>query len=244
MIVPAAARAAVLGTPMYCYQTLNCSVEDFNNLSLSQRLVFIRALSDNYAQQFKSGFQDWRAVEGIIEFFQDRNLGAHNSWVSYTDGGILHGIERGLAMAMNFDSNGAEGDDGANKWKTFLVDLQAGRLTDPVNHDREWGAAEQASTDYGTSRAAAHGAVATNLENKWFGFSQVFRFVMQNELNFYNIPLVGGLVFRNILPGFAQVTNSATTYFWSTVAWTTSSVAAMLVDINQGNWPQLGSDLW
>src|SRR5215472_11433350 len=99
-----AARAAAPGTPQYCLETMTCIIPDFNGMSMPQRLQFIRGLSDGPAQQFHSGFKDWRAFEGVIEFFNDRGLGQPGTWISYTDAGILQGIERGVAMAAGMDS--------------------------------------------------------------------------------------------------------------------------------------------
>jgi hypothetical protein len=236
------AHAAVPGTPMYCYQTLSCRASDFNAFSLDQRLSFLRALQDYPMQQFQSGFKDLRAIEGIIEFLKDHNLGAHNTWASYVDGGILEGIERGLAMATN-PSAPNFGNNGANLWRTFLLDLKAGRLSDPVAHDREWGAAEQASTDRGTEIAGGIPVYATNLESNWFRFSQVFRWIMQNELTLYNLPVVGGLL-RPALPNLTIVTDASRTYFWSTLAWSTSAGLTLFNDYITQNWLQLGWDLW
>ncbi|HYL71550.1 MAG TPA: hypothetical protein VEY89_09665, partial [Candidatus Dormibacteraeota bacterium] len=164
----AAAQAAAPGTPQYCLETMTCTIPDFNGMSMLQRLQFIRGLSDGPAQQFRSGFKDWRAIEGVIEFFNDRGLGQPNTWICYSDGGILQGAERGVAMAAGMDSAGDMGNPGADLWRSFLVDLQAGRLGTRANHDHEWGLAEQASTNYGVSWANGAGVRPTNLENNWF----------------------------------------------------------------------------
>jgi len=224
---------------------MTCTIPDFNLMSMQQRLQFIRGVSDGPAQQFQSGFKDWRAIEGIIEFFDDRGLGKQNTWISYTDGGILQGVERGVAMAAGMDSAGDMGNPGADLWRTFLVDLQAGRLGVKTDHDHEWGLAEQASTNYGVSFAQSPpiNVKPTNLENNWFSFSQVFRWVMINELSIRNIKVIGGLL-GPLLDAFTNVTDATVSYGWTTLAWNTNVGVTILADIYNQNWTQTAQDLF
>src|SRR5215469_1868167 len=248
-----AANAAAVGTPAYCLETMTCTITDFNAMSMLDRLQFLRGLSDGPGQQFKSGFMDWRALEGVIEFFNDHTLGLPGSWISYTDGGILQGVERGVAMASGMDSNGDMGNPGADDWETFLFDLQAGRLSDRSTHDEEWGVAEQASTNYGAAFGSCSsppipgciGVHPTNLENNWFQWSQVFRLIMIHEgtiRTFLNSG-VGGLL-APLLDNFTDVTNASGTYFWTTLAWNTNAATTLLGDLNSGNYVQLVVDLY
>lgn len=238
-----AAQAAVAGTPQYCLETMTCTIPDFNGMSMLQRLQFIRGLSDGPTQQFHSGFKDWRAIEGVIEFFNDRGLGQPGTWISYVDGGILQGVERGVAMAAGMDSYGNGGNTGADLWRTFLIDLQAGRLGARITHDHEWGLAEQLSTANGVNYAASLKVTPSNLESHWFQWSQVFRWVMINEGSIRNIPVVGG-VLGPLLDGFTNVTNASGTYFVTTLAWNTNAAATMLGDIASNNLVQLAQDLF
>ena len=248
-----AANAAAVGTPAYCLETMTCTITDFNAMVMTDRLQFLRGLSDGPAQQFHMGFMDWRALEGVIEFFNDRGLGLPGSWISYTDGGILQGVERGVAMASAMDSNGDMGDPGADQWETFLIDTRNG-FADRSTHDHEWGLAEQASTNYGASFASCQPAPAppgcigvqpNNLENKWFGWSQAFRWIMINNGLIRTILVPGvGSVLGPLLDNFTDVTNASETYFWTTLAWNTSAGTTMLGDIASSNYVQLVLDLY
>jgi hypothetical protein len=238
-----AAQAAAPGTPQYCIETMTCRIPDFNGMSMLQRLQFIRGLSDGPSQQFRSGFMDWRALEGVIEFFNDRGLGQPGTWISYTDGGILEGVERGIAMAAGMDSAGDMGNSGADQWRAFLVDMRAGRLSDRVTHDHEWGLAEQASTNSGVSYANGLGVKPTNLEDHWFAWSQVFRWIMINEAALRSVPLAGGAL-GPLLDEFTDVTNARNTYFWTTLAWNSNAALTLLGDITGNNLVQLAVDLY
>ena len=239
-----AAQAAAPGTPQYCIETMTCTIADFNGMTMDQRLQFIRGLSDGPAQQFRSGFKYWRAIEGVIEFFNDRGLGKPGTWISYVDGGILQGTERGIAMAAGMDSAGDMGNQGADYWRTFLLDLQAGRLGDRISLDHEWGLAEQQSTDAGVNYAVGR-ASPSNLENNWFNWSQVFRYVMINEASIRNIPVLGGIL-GTILDktNFTDVTSASNVYFWTSAAWNASAGLTLLNDITTQNWPQFALDMY
>ena len=76
----------------------------------------------------------WRAIEGVIEFFQSKNLGAPGTWVSYTDAGIIEAIQRGgaIALAMSTDTGG---NPGSELWANFMTKMNAGELN---NRDVSW----------------------------------------------------------------------------------------------------------
>ncbi len=71
----------------------------------------------------------FRAIEGVILFFDSNGLGAPESWVSYVDAGIVEGIERGGAIALGLST-----DDGGNKgsaiWASFFRRKRDGQLDD------------------------------------------------------------------------------------------------------------------
>lgn len=239
-----AAQAAAPGTPQYCIETMTCTIADFSGMTMDQRLQFVRGLSDGPAQQFRSGFTYWRAIEGVIEFFNDRGLGQPGTWISYVDAGILEGTERGIAMAAGMDSAGDMGNQGADDWRTFLLDLQAGNLGDRITLDHEWGVAEQASTNAGVAYAVGR-ASPSNLENNWFNWSQVFRYVMINEASIRAIPVAGGILGAILdKTNFTDVTSATNVYFWTSAAWNANAALTLLNDITAQNWPQFAIDMY
>ena len=95
---------------------------------MADRLAFVRYMQTNFFGKLNAGNQ-FRAIEGVITFFQKNSLGAPESWVSYVDAGIVEGIERGGAIALGMST-----EDGGNKgsalWASFLSRKRDGQLND------------------------------------------------------------------------------------------------------------------
>jgi hypothetical protein len=177
-----------------CASTLDCSLDEINQMSMPERLEFVRGMESGPAARL--GAPDrWRNIEGVITFFVDRNLGAPGTWVSYVDAGILEGIERGIAIAL-----GRSGDDfgnpGSRRWATYLTKLHAGQLAVRNAHDKAWGEAEQASTDHGVVLAEdVHGIRPTAVERRFLMFSEFYRWVLRNRPATLDLLAVyGGLI--------------------------------------------------
>lgn len=116
----------------------------------------------------------------MITFFRDRGLGAPGTWVSYVDAGIVEGIERGIAIALGRSGDGF-GNPGSARWASYLTRLSRGELAARSAHDRAWSEAEQSSTEHGVALAAAHGQFATPVEQRFFQFSEVYRWTLRNR---------------------------------------------------------------
>ena len=112
-----------------CQSTLSCSFTAIEKTSLATRLTYLRDMQkDWFGPNFNCGEQ-WRAVEGVILFFQGKGLGAPGTWVSYTDAGIIEAIQRGGAIALGL-STATGGNPGSQLWADFMLDMKAGRLND------------------------------------------------------------------------------------------------------------------
>jgi hypothetical protein len=162
-----------------CASTLDCSYDQINAMSMSERLEFVRDMQSGPAAQL--GAPDrWRNIEGVITFFVERNLGAPGTWVSYVDAGIVEGIERGIAIALG-RSTDTGGNPGSAKWASYLTRLSTGQLPTRAAHDRAWSEAEQASTEYGDAVAESRGQPATAQEWRFYQFSEVYRWALRNR---------------------------------------------------------------
>jgi hypothetical protein len=174
---PAAAESR--RTPAQCASTLDCTAEDINLMSMADRLEFVRAMQSGPGAEL--GVTDrWRNIEGVITFFRDRGLGAPGSWVSYVDSGIVEGIERGLAIALGRSTDDF-GNPGSRLWADYVTGVASGSLATRAAHDRAWSAAEQASTEHGVAIAAGHGQYPTSAEQRFFQFSEVYRWALRNR---------------------------------------------------------------
>jgi hypothetical protein len=201
-----------------CTSTLDCSLDDINAMSMTERLEFVRDIQSGPAAGL--GATDrWRNIEGVITFFVDRDLGAPGTWVSYVDSGIVEGIQRGVAIALGWSAD-TGGNPGSARWASYLTRLSTGQLTTRAAHDRAWSEAEQASTDYGDTVARARGVPATAAEWRFYQFSEVYRWTLRNRpfaldlLAVYG-PLINPGLARARVPffdWFTDVSESAPSY--------------------------------
>jgi hypothetical protein len=178
-----AALLVGLATPVAaapdCTSTLDCSLAEINEMSMPERLEFVRDMQSGPAAAL--GATDrWRNIEGVITFFVDRHLGTPGTWVSYVDAGIVEGIQRGIAIALGWSTD-TGGNPGSAKWASYLTRLAGGQLTTRAAHDRAWSEAEQASTEYGNAMAEAHGVPATAVEWRFYQFSEMYRWALRNR---------------------------------------------------------------
>lgn len=95
---------------------------------MAERGAFVRYMESHFFGRLGASDQ-YRAIEGVITFFQKNNLGAPRSWVSYVDAGIVEGIERGGAMALGMSSADG-GNPGSAVWASFLRRKRDGQLND------------------------------------------------------------------------------------------------------------------
>lgn len=201
-----------------CTSTLDCTFDEINQMSMPDRLEFVRDMQSGPAATL--GAPDrWRNIEGVITFFVDRGLGAPDTWVSYVDAGIVEGIQRGIAIALGWSTD-TGGNPGSAKWASYLTRLSSGQLTTRAAHDRAWGEAEQASTEYGNAVADARGVPATAVEWRFYQFSEMYRWALRNRpvaldlLAFYG-PLIHPGLSRARVPfydWFTDVSESAPSY--------------------------------
>jgi hypothetical protein len=162
-----------------CMSTLDCSLAEINDMSMTERLQFVRDMQSGPASDLNATDR-WRNIEGVITFFQSKGFGAPNTWVSYVDAGIVEGIQRGIAIALGVSTE-TGGNPGSAKWASYLTRLSTGQLTTRAAHDRAWGEAEQASTEYGNQVAESRGVPATAVEWRFYQFSELYRWTLRNR---------------------------------------------------------------
>jgi hypothetical protein len=184
--------ASAAQTAISCTTTLTCTAEQINTMSMPDRLAFLRSISPGAAPGYPPR---WGNIEGVLEFFIDRNLGKPGSWVSYVDAGDLEAIERGIALAEGRGTD-TYGNPGSVLWASYLLALLGGQLTDRAAHDRAWSQAEQASIDHGVALAEkTHGLKPTPTEQRFLAFTQFYRWVLLNR------PILLDLGLPPIAPG-------------------------------------------
>lgn len=221
-VIPVPATAATSTSPA-CTATLTCTAEDIDTMSIPVRLAFVRAMSAGPAAELLPGRSSrWRNIEGILEFFGDRGLGAPGTWVSYVDAGIVEGVERGLAIALG-RGDGDFANPGSSLWADYLTGLADGRLSGRADHDRAWSQAEQASTEYGVALAErGHGLAATAAEERFYEFSEFYRWTLRNRPAILDFtPAIGPNA--TFLDWFTDVTNDVPTRRGAALAYSTAA---------------------
>jgi hypothetical protein len=178
VLTPVAA-ADVRRAPAECAAALDCTAAEINLMSMAERLELVRAMEAGPAAGLDAPDR-WRNIEGVITFFRDHGLGAPGSWVSYVDAGIVEGIERGISIALGRSTDGF-GNPGSARWASYLTRLSTGQLATRSAHDRAWSEAEQASTEHGNALAAAHGQYPTAVEQRFYQFSETYRWALRNR---------------------------------------------------------------
>jgi hypothetical protein len=200
VVLLAGATATPAAATRDCAATLDCSLAEINAMSMTERLQFVRDMQSGPAAEL--GATDrWRNIEGVITFFQREGLGAPNTWVSYVDAGIVEGIERGIAIALGRSSD-TGGNPGSAKWASYLTRLSTGQLTTRAAHDKAWGDAEQASTEYGDDVAESRGVPATATEWRFYQFSEMYRWTLRNRPFALDLLAIYGPL---IHPGLARI---------------------------------------
>src|SRR4051794_29205119 len=79
LLVPRAGGRDAVPT---CWVELSCTFDEIQSMDMSTRLSFVRYMEANQLQSLNCGDQ-FRAIEGVIEFFIDKDIGTPGTWVSY-----------------------------------------------------------------------------------------------------------------------------------------------------------------
>ncbi|KAF2174681.1 hypothetical protein K469DRAFT_458874, partial [Zopfia rhizophila CBS 207.26] len=162
-----------------CKKTLSCTFTQIEVMSMQERLDYVRTMQSKFFGPLDSSNQ-FRAIEGVIMFFQRKNLGQMGSWVSYVDAGIVEGIQRGGAIALGMGTE-TGGNPGSEKWADFLRRKKAGELNNRNVHDKAWSEAEQAATEYGKKLGDNKRLPVTPQLRLWYWSTQLFRWIMRNR---------------------------------------------------------------
>ena len=95
---------------------------------MQERLEYVRYMQRVHFGPLNCDDQ-FRAIEGVIRFFIDKDLGEPGSWVSYVDAGIVEAIQRGGAIALG-KSGATGGNPGSQKWASFMRTMRDGGFVD------------------------------------------------------------------------------------------------------------------
>jgi len=151
-------------------------------MNVEQRKQYI---NDLYAENPGWNFAGWfDAILGVISFAQDVHELPDSRFFSATDAGILQSYAEGMALAKGLRTS--SDNTSASKWSDFVkfrykYGLDPG--ADAASMDL-WGAAEQASTDFGRRWAENNqGLRASVAEQVYLALGDQFRTAVH-----FNVP--------------------------------------------------------
>lgn len=104
-----------------CWAQLQCSFHQIENMSLSARLSYVRYMENRFVPLHADN--QFRAIEGVIEFFISEGMGGPGTWISYVDAGIVEAIQRGGAIALGIGTS-TGGNPGSELWADFLTKMK------------------------------------------------------------------------------------------------------------------------
>lgn len=119
---PTVSVAAAISTRDDCRTDLSCTFTQLTAMSMSTRLDYVRTMQSKFFTPLNADDQ-FAAIEGVIQFFINNNLGAPESWASYVDAGIVEGIQNGGAIALGLRTDNGN-NPGTEPWTRFFQTMK------------------------------------------------------------------------------------------------------------------------
>lgn len=160
-------------------RALDATAEDIDQWAMPERTAYLQELRE-VAAPLGAGDR-WMNLEGVIDFFASRALGAPGTWISRVNAGVLEAIQDGIALALD-RTNGNRGNPGAPAWAEYLSLLHAGQLSAPSQHAQMWSIAKEISTETAVQQAEqTHGLRPTAVERDFLALAQAYNWGVRNR---------------------------------------------------------------
>ena len=121
-----------LSTPIIpradCRNDLSCTFTQLAAMPMSTRLAYVQTMQSSSFGALNATNQ-FAAIEGVIQFFINNDLGEPESWASYVDAGIVEGIQNGGANALGLRQSDG-GNPGTKPWMQFFETMEGGGYAD------------------------------------------------------------------------------------------------------------------
>lgn len=169
--------ASVTASSTSCAKTLTCSFNDFQRMTVDQRITWVGEFQNQYGSDYN--FNGWfNAIDGILQFAKNRKLISGDNWFSVVDAGILQGIQDGFALFMGNIKESI--NPGTKLWARFFNQRDI-RKEDEAESRSLWGAAEMASTQFGLDIAAWFHIKAPKGGKTFVIIGNMFRWLMKQS---------------------------------------------------------------
>ncbi|EAS31486.3 uncharacterized protein CIMG_06965 [Coccidioides immitis RS] len=221
-------QMAPLNPAITCWNTLNCSIGQIESMKIRDRIEFVQFMARSKLRFLESSNQ-FRAVEGTMDFFVRKSIANRGTWMSYINAAVVEAIQRGAAIALG-ESDNTGGNPATLKWADYFDQRKLGRLMNRDAHDRAWAVAEQTAVEYGIRLANSKPDIETptTRERRWQQFTKIYRMVMQYRRTLlwlikmaFNFTSPGlPMASEAFLDWFTDVTDATSTGFLAEIAWT------------------------
>lgn len=125
---PVTSLSAAISPRDDCRTDLSCTFTQLATMTMSTRLDYVKTMQSSFFSHLNTANQ-FAAIEGVIQFFINNNLGAPESWASYVDAGIVEGIQNGGANALGFRTDNGS-NPGTEPWARFFQSMEGGGYAD------------------------------------------------------------------------------------------------------------------
>ncbi|KAK2732693.1 hypothetical protein FQN57_002500 [Myotisia sp. PD_48] len=215
-----------------CWDKLICTVYEIERMAIPSRLEFMKYMSANKFGELSSSDQ-FRAIEGIMDFFIRKQLAGQGTALSLMDAAVVEGIQRGAAIALGLSQVGGDNPASA-KWAIFFEQQKTGGLTDRYKHDLMWASAEQTALDYGIrlTQTSPGFSPPSSKELRWMQFTNVYRVIMRYRRTIswlfkaaftFTDPAVS-MTADAFMDWLTDITDSTAVGFLADIAWTLSAL--------------------
>lgn len=126
-LYPPTSAAAAISPRDDCRDNLSCTFTQLAAMTMQTRLAYVKTMQSNFFGPLNATNQ-FAAIEGVIQFFINNDLGAPESWASYVDAGIVEGIQNGGASALGIREE-AGGNPGTEPWTQFFQTMESSGYT-------------------------------------------------------------------------------------------------------------------
>jgi hypothetical protein len=127
-LCPVASIAAAIVPRADCRTNLSCSFTQLAAMPMSTRLSYVKTMQSSFFGPLNATNQ-FAAIEGVIHFFINNNLGQPESWASYVDAGIVEGIQNGAANVLGLRQTDGK-NPGTEPWARFFETMEGGGYVD------------------------------------------------------------------------------------------------------------------
>ncbi|MFC4048295.1 hypothetical protein ACFOY4_01255 [Actinomadura syzygii] len=122
----------------------------------------------------------WTCLEGMIDFFATRSLGAPGTWISRVNAAVLESVQGGIALAL--DHGDVRDAVPARVWAEYLTLWHAEHLSLPFQHAQVWSNAQEISLEAALQHAEHdHGLRPTAVERDFLSMVRAYNWAVTNR---------------------------------------------------------------